>query len=249
MQSDRASFLAALNEGQARRVSKGRLRHIVIADSGRASSALSAATRMAMLTPAPPHTKAGCSGGAPGAGAGGAAAASAAGALSAPAAPSRPEARPRLRRLPRRAPPALLRRVARGALVAASSCAAAAAASVAATEVSFAASFSSCALYSCAARDVYCAHTADPSGAHPYCKDLHRVLHATEHGVDSEVVWHGSGRNPPRLRITGTVQCQWTQAPTFCSILSEPSSDQPCCLKNWRARPLPPTLMICTQCT
>ena len=70
-----------------------------------------------------------------------------------------------------------------GAAAAAAAGAAASRASGLGSAESFAASFSSCALYSCAARDVYCAHTADPSGAHPYCKDLHRVLHATEHGV------------------------------------------------------------------
>ena len=36
-----------------------------------------------------------------------------------------------------------------------------------------------------------------------------------------------------------------SKACTFCAILSEPNSNQPCSLKNWRARWFPPTVIVC----
>ena len=136
---------------------------------------------------------------------------------------------------------------------------------------SLAASFSSCCLYLCAAWDVYCrqqgSKTFGSANAALSASRDNSTLFASaavRHGMSMQA--NLSGCASWRLRTlwllihqeraplcaavhtqkdTGNQDLSFCCMLTFCSILSAPSSDQPCCLKNCLALPLPPTLIIC----
>ncbi len=110
---------------------------------------------------------------------------------------------------------------------------------------SFRTSFSSVALYSCAARDVYCGRST------PVCVGTAGADDGTRQVRIHRVRASQSAARLLCARMAGGQGLKHSYSrveaggPTFASILSAPSSYQPCCLKNCRPRWLPPTIIVC----